>query len=173
LTPFSFHIAQYNIARLLAPINDPMTADFVAQLDEINALAEQTPGFVWRLQSDSGNATDIDAYNDPGIIVNMSVWETVEALFSYTYQARHVEVFRQRRKWFEPPRTPHLVLWWVPTGHIPTVEEGKSRLELLIEQGPTAEAFTFKSRVPASVSTVPESADQLIPVGQSQKFEQP
>jgi hypothetical protein len=146
MTTPTFHIAQYNIARLLAPIDDPKTAEFVAQLVEVNALAEATPAFVWRLQSDSGNATDIDVYKDQSIIVNMSVWETIEALFSFTYQDRHLTIFRERGIWFDRPRQPHLVLWWIPAGYIPTDEEGKAKLEQLIEHGPTADAFTFKQR---------------------------
>lgn len=153
MTTSIFHLAQYNIARLIHPIDHPNTAAFVAQLDEVNARAEQAPGFVWRLQSESGNATDIDPYGDPDIIINMSVWETIDDLFKFAYRNRHLEVFRQRTQWFERHHEPHLVMWWVPAGYIPPVEEGKARLELLIEQGPTSEAFTFKSRFPAPAYT--------------------
>ncbi len=149
-----FYIAQYNIARLLAPIDHPNTAAFVAQLDEVNARAEQAPGFVWRLQSNSGNATDIDPYGDPDIIINMSVWESIDQLFAFTYQDRHLKVFRERGNWFERPKQPHLVLWWIPAGQEPTAEDGKARLEQLIEQGPTADAFTFKRRFPAPAINV-------------------
>jgi hypothetical protein len=144
----TYHLAQYNIARLIHPIDSPESAEFVAQLDEVNALAEQAPGFVWRLQSDSGNATDIDAYGDPAVIVNMSVWQTIDDLFNFAYRERHLEVFRRRAQWFERHEQPHLVMWWVPAGQIPTVEEAIQRLNTLIENGPTAEAFTFKARFP-------------------------
>src|SRR4051794_23521551 len=107
-------LAQINIARLIAPIDDPRIADFVAQLEPINALAEQAPGFVWRLQSASGNATDMSYNDDPFIIVNMSVWKSVEALRDYTYTSKHVEVFRDRARWFEKADQPHYCLWWIP-----------------------------------------------------------
>lgn len=144
-----YHIAQINIASMLAAIDDPLLEGFVAQLEAINALAEGSPGFVWRLQSDSGNATDIAAYEDALILINMSVWESIEALQAYAYRSEHVEVFRQRRQWFKKPDGPHLALWWIPAGHIPTVEEGQSKLDYLAHNGPTAGAFTFKTRFPA------------------------
>src|ERR1700759_1217083 len=95
------HLAQINIARLLAPIDDPKIADFVAQLDEINALADKSPGFVWRLKSDSGNRTEAPYNDDPFVIVNMSVWESIEALRDYAYTSNHVDVLRRRAEWFE------------------------------------------------------------------------
>ncbi len=143
------HIAQLNIARARAPLEDPLLADFVAQLDAVNALAEASPGFVWRLKSDSGNATDIRAYDDPLMIVNMSVWESIEALFDFAYRTSHTKVMNRRKEWFESLPGPHLVLWWIPAGTIPTVEEAKRRLDHLAAHGPTATAFTFKARFPA------------------------
>src|SRR5882762_1126507 len=113
----SYHLAQINIGRLVAPIDDPKIADFVAQLDEINALAERSPGFVWRLKSDSGNATDIVYSDDPFVILNMSVWESVEALRDYAYGSKHVESLRRRAEWFEKMSKPHYCLWWIPEGH--------------------------------------------------------
>ena len=110
------HLAQVNIARLLAPIDDPRLADFVAQLDSINALAEQSPGFVWRLKTEAGNATDVVFNDDPFVIVNMSVWESVESLRDYTYSSKHIEVFRRRAEWFEKPAKPTYCLWWAPVG---------------------------------------------------------
>ena len=139
-----YHLAQINIARMVAPLNDPIMADFVAQLEAINAIADQSPGFVWRLQSDEGDATAINAFKDDRILVNMSVWQSVEALNQYTYRSRHAGVFRSRKTWFLPLDRPHLALWWVPEGHIPTPEEGRDRLELLHLHGPAPEAFTFK-----------------------------
>ncbi len=141
------HLAQCNIARLKAPIDAPETADFVAALDSINALAEASPGFVWRLQDDSGNATSIQTFDDERMIVNLSVWESVEALSAFTYQSGHREVLRRRREWFESMADASLVLWWIPEGTIPTVEDAQDRFAILQRSGPTAEAFTFRSVV--------------------------
>jgi len=146
-----FQLAQINIARLLAPIDDPQIADFVAQLDSINALAEAAPGFVWRLQSSSGNATDMTYHEDPRIIVNMSVWESVEALREYAYQSKHVEVFRERAKWFEKMNEPSYCLWWIPSGLMPTVAEGRERLEHYQRLGATHFSFWFSQRFAAPV----------------------
>jgi len=145
------HIAQLNIARARAPLEDPLLADFVARLDTFNALAEASPGFVWRLKSDSGNATDIRAYDDPLMIVNMCVWESIEALFDFAYRTSHTKVMNRRKEWFESLPGPHLVLWWIPAGAIPTVEEAKRRLDHLAAHGATATALTFKARFPAPV----------------------
>lgn len=143
-----FHLAQINIARLLAPIDDPRISDFVRQLDEINALAESSPGFVWRLKSSSGDATEIPFSDDPFLLVNMSVWTSVEALRDYTYTSRHVEVFRDRARWFERMEMPHYCLWWVPAGHMPTVEEGRERLQHYQRHGATQHSFWFSQRFP-------------------------
>lgn len=142
------HLAQINIGRLLAPIDDPQIAGFVNQLDEINALADGFPGFVWRLQSESGNATDIAYSDDPFVIVNMSVWESVEALRVFAYQSHHVDVFRDRQKWFEKMSKPNYCLWWVPVGHIPTVAEGHERLEHYQRYGATPYSFWFGKQFP-------------------------
>ena len=145
------HIAQLNIARAKAPLDTPLLADFVAQLDAVNALAEASPGFVWRLKSDSGNATDIRAYDDPLMIVNMSVWESIDALFHFAYRTSHTKAMNRRKEWFESLPGPHMVLWWIPAGRFPTVEEAKWRLDHLEVHGPTATAFTFKARFAAPV----------------------
>ncbi len=144
-----FHLAQLNIARALAPLDDPTLADFVAALDRINALAEASPGFVWRLQDESGNATEIRAFDDPQVIVNLSVWESVEALFDYVYKSGHAGVMARRRDWFEKSGGSHVVLWWVPAGHRPGVFEARERLARLEKEGPGPEAFTFGRRFPA------------------------
>ncbi len=149
LHAMTYHLAEVNIARILAPLESPVMADFVAQLESINKLADNAPGFVWRLQGDAGDATSIRAFDDDKIIVNMSVWKTIDALFNYTYYSDHVKVFRERRKWFEQLTEHILVLWWVPAGHIPTTAEAKERLEALRRDGPTAFAFTFKERFEA------------------------
>ncbi len=144
-----WHLAQANIARAVAPMDDPAMADFMAQLDTINALADRSPGFVWRLQSGSGNATDIAVTDDPLVILNLSVWESADALFDYVYRTTHTRVMARRREWFEKPTKPHMVLWWVEAGHRPSVEEALERLEVLADRGPTPDAFTFKQRFPA------------------------
>jgi heme-degrading monooxygenase HmoA len=144
-------LAQINIARLIAPIDDPRIAEFVAQLDPVNALAENAPGFVCRLKSDAGNATDIVYNDDPFVIVNMSVWESVEALRDFTYTSKHIDVFRKRAEWFERMTKPHYCLWWVPAGHVPTVAEGRERLEHYQEHGATPYAFWFSQLFPALV----------------------
>lgn len=137
-------LAQLNIGRMLAPTDDPLVADFMNNLERINALAEQSPGFVWRYQDETGNATDTRPYDDPSILINFSVWESREALFNFTYQSEHVEFFRRRREWFEKMEQAYLVLWWIPEGHLPTIEEAKERLAHLQAHGATPYAFTFK-----------------------------
>ena len=141
----NYHIAQINIGRMLAPIDDPIMAEFVAQLPPINALADASPGFVWRLQSQSGDATSIKAYDDELIIVNMSIWESVESLHEYSYKSAHSGVLRDRKRWFEKFDGPYYALWWVPVGHIPTPEEGKARLDYLREHGDSSYAFSFRN----------------------------
>ncbi|HEU0184190.1 MAG TPA: DUF3291 domain-containing protein [Blastocatellia bacterium] len=140
----NYHLAQINIGRALAPIEDPLMAEFVARLDEINALAERSPGFVWRLQTESGNATYIRPYEDDRVMVNMSVWESVEHLKEYVYRTEHAEVMRGRGQWFEKFDGPYMALWWVEAGHIPTVEEAKERLDHLRKHGESEFAFSFK-----------------------------
>ena len=153
----AWQIAQLNIAGALYPHDDPRMSQFFEQLDEVNALADSSPGFIWRLQSESGNATDIQVGDDPLLIVNMSVWESVEALFDFAYKSAHRVVLAGRRKWFKRPDGAYQVLWWVPAGHRPSVDEGMDRLRLLQESGPCPEAFTFKAKFPPpDVSGGPE-----------------
>ena len=144
----NYHLAQINIARLIAPIDDPKIAGFVSQLDTINAVADQAPGFIWRLKSESGNATDIAYNDDPFIIVNMSVWESIEALRNYAYKSDHRKVFQDRANWFEKMDKPNYCLWWIPAGHIPTVAEGRDRLEHYQIRGATPYSFWFSQRFP-------------------------
>ena len=147
-----YHLAQYNIATALYDLDDPHMEGFMGCLDEINALAEQASGFIWRLQSESGNATDIKVYEDPRVVVNMSVWQDVDSLFEYTYHSDHVRVFADRRSWFHGhQKQAALVLWWIPAGHRPDALEGKQRLAHLQEHGPSPEAFTIKKRFPKPV----------------------
>jgi len=151
----NYHLAQINIGRLIAPLDDPKIAEFVAQLAPINAIADKAPGFVWRLQSESGNATDI-AYNedDRSIMVNMSVWESLEALRDYAYKSEHMKVFRDRAKWFVKMDKPHYCLWWIPDGHIPTVAEGRERLEHYQTHGATPYSFWFSQEFPQPTEVV-------------------
>jgi Domain of unknown function (DUF3291) len=151
--PGHHQLAQVNIGRLLAPLDSPQLADFVAALEPINALADEAPGFVWRLQTEEGDATAVRAFDDEMMIVNMSVWESVEALSNFTYRTDHRGVLRQRRKWFERMAEAFLVLWWVPAGHHPSVDEAKDRLALLRHDGPTPAAFTFRTPFPMPVPT--------------------
>lgn len=142
------HLAQMNVGRLRAAIDDPLVAEFVDALDDINALADQSPGFVWRLQTDEGNATGIKISDDERFIVNMSVWESADDLFRYVYRTEHIDFLRNRRDCFERMDEPHMCLWWIPAGHIPTVEEGLARLELFNERGPPYDAFSSRHQLP-------------------------
>ena len=144
-----YQLAQINIGRLVAPVGDPRIADFMAQLNTINSLAERSPGFVWRLQSDAGNAMDIPYNEDPLMVVNLSVWQSIEALRDFTYRSGHVSPLRDRAKWFQKLDAPHYCLWWIPSGHIPALAEGRDRLEHYARRGPAAYAFWFGEPFPA------------------------
>lgn len=142
-----WELAQLNIARLVAPLDSPVLADFVANLDRINALAEESPGFVWRLKDE---ASDIAGSNHPfgkDLIVNMSVWESIEAVHDYVYRSAHIGVMSRRKQWFKPMPSASMVLWWVHQGHTPNLAEARDRLEHLSQNGPSQNAFTFKSRM--------------------------
>ena len=149
------HLAQLNIARLGAPLDSPTLAGFVAALEPINALADGSPGFVWRLQTDEGDATSIRAFDDDMLIVNMSVWESLEALRAFVYGPDHRAVMAGRRQWFEKMAEAYLVLWWVPAGYVPSVDEAKERLERLRRDGPSPAAFTLSKAWPAAAPTSP------------------
>lgn len=142
----SHHLAQLNIAKMKSPLDDPIMSGFVAQLDAINALAEQSPGFIWRLQTEEGDATSLRVFDDPDILINMSVWESVEALHRYVYQSGHLQLLRDKKSWFDTLKDAHMVLWWVPAGHIPTIEEARRRLDMINELGPSPDAFSFRKR---------------------------
>jgi hypothetical protein len=137
-----FELAQLNVAVMKSPLDSPPMADFVANLDRINALAEQSPGYVWRLQSDDGDATAFRPLGEH-VLVNLSVWRDIESLAQYVYRSAHVEIMRRRREWFDRMESSHMVLWWVPAGHRPDVAEALARLEQLRAEGPGAAAFTF------------------------------
>ena len=141
----NYHIAQVNIGRIRAELDDPIMAGFVDRLEEINALADASPGFVWRLQTNEGNATYFRPFGDERTLLNMSLWRDIESLRHYVYQTAHREVLRQRHAWFEKFEGSYMALWWVPIGHIPGIDEAKRRIAHLDAHGPTQFAFTFKS----------------------------
>lgn len=141
-------IAQLNVGRAVAPLDDVRLTGFVGRLDEINALAERSPGFIWRLQGENGNNTALKVSADELFIVNLSLWESIEHLHAFTYASGHKTVFARRFDWFERRDGPNHVMWWLPRGRIPDVTDALRRLERLAELGPTPEAFTFKERFP-------------------------
>lgn len=142
----NYHLAQVNMGRIKAPLDSEIMSGFMSRLDEINALADRSPGFVWRLQTSAGNATYFRPYpEDDSILLNMSVWESMETLKHYVYRTVHAELLRQRHEWFEKFSGMYLALWWVPAGHIPSVDEAKKRVAHLNAHGPTQFAFNFKA----------------------------
>jgi hypothetical protein len=145
----AYQLAQLNIGIIKAAMDSPVMADFAGNLERINALAEASPGFVWRLQSDEGNATSIRPFENENMLVNMSVWQDMQALSGYVYKSAHMELMRRRKEWFERMSEAFLVLWWVPAGHQPSLSEASARLDLLRAKGPTPEAFTFRHAFPA------------------------
>jgi Domain of unknown function (DUF3291) len=144
----TYELAQLNIGIIRGPMDSPIMADFAANLARINAVADGSPGFVWRLQTADGDATSIRPFDNPNLLVNMSVWCDVESLRRYVYSSAHVELMRRRREWFERMPEAFLVLWWVSKGHRPTVSEAIARLGLLRSYGPTPEAFTYREAFP-------------------------
>lgn len=142
------HLAQVNVARLAAPLDSPQLADFVANLEPINAIADASDGFVWRLQTDAGDATALRIFDDDWLIVNMSVWESLEALRNYVYRSPHADVLRRRQEWFDKMVEVHVALWWIEAGTIPTLSEAQERLLRLRAEGPTPEVFTLKEPYP-------------------------
>ena len=149
-----WELAQLNIGTIVAPLDSAELKDFVANLEPINALADQAPGFVWRLQDDAGDATSFRLFDDDQLLVNMSVWSSIETLADFVYTSAHVEFMRRRREWFVKLDAAITVLWWVPAGHRPSIEEAGERLLAMRADGPTSYAFTFRDPFPA-----PDSAD--------------
>ncbi|WP_427920007.1 DUF3291 domain-containing protein [Streptomyces sp. cg40] len=158
LTVPAYELAQVNIGRLQFPLDSPELKDFVDALDPVNAVADAAGGFVWRLQSDSGNATDVPVLGDEWLIINMSVWRDTDALTAFMYQGRHRELLARRREWFERMREAMAALWWVPAGHRPTVAEAEERVLHLRAHGPTPYAFTLRTSFP------PQGAEPAGPV---------
>jgi hypothetical protein len=150
----NFELAQLNVSRLKAPLDSPILADFVANLDRINLLADAADGFRWRLQTDAGDATSLRPFGDD-VIVNMSVWRDVDALIQFVYNSAHVGIMKRRREWFAHASEASAVLWWVPSGHRPLLAEAADRLERLRRHGPSATAFTFGRMFGVSDAAVP------------------
>ncbi len=145
----TYNLAQINVGRLKRDPDDPAMAGFFDNLDRINKLAEESPGFVWRLQSEHGNATDIILTDDPTFIVNMSVWTSVEALQSFAYHTEHLSFIKRRKEWFVKQEGVYQALWWIPDGHALTPEEGLERLAELEKEGPGQRVFDFKHLYPS------------------------
>ncbi len=144
-----YHLAQINVGRFHFPADDARNADFMNNLDNINALAESSPGFIWRLKDDTGNATSIRAFDDPNILVNMSVWDAIETLQLFAYRSEHVKFVRRRAEWFTDFGAPMMALWWVNVGHQPPPSEGREMLEHITRHGSTPTAFTFREKFTA------------------------
>ena len=147
----TFHIAQVNVAQAKAGTESEVMQGFVSRLDEINALADRADGFVWRLKEDSGSATAIRVFDDPLLLINMSVWANLEALKHYVYKSLHVELIKDREAWFNKMGESYQALWWIPAGHIPSIEEAQKQLEYIRKHGPSAQAFTFAKPFPRPV----------------------
>ena len=155
----NYHLAQVNIAKMLAPIDSSVMADFVNNLDRINGIAEKSPGFVWRLTGDENNATALRVFEDDFLIINMSVWESKEALFNFTYASQHAGILKRKNEWFHKLTDMHMCFWYVEVGHEPSPEEAKLRLQYLNDHGETPYAFSFKGKFSAedAISYVPEN----------------
>jgi len=140
-----FHLAQVNIAKILAPMDDPIMADFINNLDIINALADDADGFVWRLKDEDKDLAS-SIFQDDRLIINMSIWENLESLFSYTYNSGHIEVFKRKKEWFSKMKMMHMAFWYVPKGYKPTFQDAKDRLDYINKHGDSPYAFSFKSK---------------------------
>ena len=164
-------LAQVNIGRLAAPLDSPRLADFMAALDPVNALADSAPGFIWRLQTEEGNATAVQAFgwdrgDSVGVIMNMSVWESVGALAAFVYSPAHRQVLRRRREWFEQMTQAYTALWWIPRGHVPTTGEAEDKIRRLRADGPTPKAFSLRVHFPppgGGQAPQPGRADWMCP----------
>jgi len=165
----SFELAQVNVSRLLAPLGSPQLAAFMAALDEVNAEGDAAPGFLWRLQTEDGNATAVKAFGwdvagSHGVIVNLTTWTSVEALAGFVFSGRHLEIMRQRRQWFHRAAEATTALWWVPSGHRPSTDEAEDRVQQLRRYGPSADSFTFRKpfSAPGQTATAVRSSDDWL-----------
>jgi hypothetical protein len=141
-----YHLAQVNIGKILAPMDSPQMSEFKNNLDPINALAEASEGFIWRLKDENNNATSIKVFEDDFMIINMSVWKDIDSLYKYVYESAHMEYLKNRKAWFERLTEKYMALWWIPEGHIPTTSEAIERINHIRQHGDTAFAFGFKKR---------------------------
>jgi len=144
------HLAQLNIAKAKYSLDAPEIKEFVDNLEPVNNLAESSEGFIWRLKDEQGDATNIQAFSDPDVIVNMSVWASPDALKNFMFRTHHRNFLRRKKEWFHNIAEDSYVLWWVPKGHVPTIEEAVEKLDFLRRNGDTPYAFTFKSNFTAS-----------------------
>jgi len=151
-----YHLCHLNVGPARAPLFDPQMAGFVEKLEEINNLAYRSPGFVWHLQIDIYNPEDLAMYGEPGMLFNLSVWESVEALFTYVYRSDHTRMMQKRQEWFGKMEGPNYVLWWLPEGELPTLAEAKERLAYLAQHGPSPHAFSFKNSFPSPAEALPD-----------------
>jgi hypothetical protein len=162
----AYELAQLNIGIIRGPMDSPVMAEFAANLARINALADSSPGFVWRLQTEAGDATAIRPFENESMLLNMSVWRDADSLRRFVYRSAHADILKRRREWFEPIREAILVLWWVPLGHRPSIEEAMERLTLLRARGASPEAFTFRQTFPppdAPATEEPEGFEDECP----------
>jgi hypothetical protein len=150
------YLAQVNIGKIIAPMNSSLMAGFADNLDRINALAESSEGFIWRLKDEANNATSIKVFDDDFIIINMSVWTNMDALYKYVYQSVHTDYLKRRREWFEKMPEMHMALWYVPESHIPDTAEAVDKLKYIRKHGETPLAFGFKNKY------LPEEADSFL-----------
>jgi Domain of unknown function (DUF3291) len=165
MEPERYHLAQLNVGRILAPVGSPEVAEFIDALPEINALADKSPGFVWRLVGDgTDDATGYRPFADDMMLINASVWESLESLRDFVFTSAHTPYLRRRREWFEKLDEVYAVLWWVPAGHIPTVPEMVEKLELVRAIGPSPDAFTFRVPFPAPAPAPASVVDAAEPV---------
>lgn len=150
MTNSNYHIAEINIARMKGvDIQDPIMKEFVDNLDAVNQVAEKSEGFVWRLKDESNNATSLNPYQDEQILINVSVWDSIEALEVFMYRTFHADFLKRRKEWFTSFGTAHTAMWWIPAGHIPTLQEATAKLAQLQTQGPSPEVFDFRTKFPA------------------------
>lgn len=141
----ALHLAQVNIAKRLAPLDDPIMQDFINNLDKINAIADSSDGFIWRLQDEDKDEA-VSVFQDDSLVINMSVWESLDSLFNYTYNSGHIEVFKRKKEWFSKMKMMHMAFWYIPEGYEPTFKDAKDRLDYLNTHGDTPYAFSFKSK---------------------------
>ena len=144
-----YQLAQINVALAWHEMDSIQMQGFVSRLEEIDSLADHAPGFVWRLQTEEGDSTSIRVFNDPLMLINLSVWEDVEALRQFVFKSAHVELLKNRAQWFRKMDTNYLALWWIPHGHVPSVEEAKEKLEYIRAHGPSQEAFNLAKPFPS------------------------